>query len=130
MNKLIFSTNAAIQLIASVDFAKAELIPAIAMDFANNEVLMQAWINKEALFETLTTGQVCYFSRSKNALWRKGETSGHVQHLQAVRLDCDNDCIMFLVEQLGAACHTCRRNCFFQQATKEGQWQIISNPIL
>jgi phosphoribosyl-AMP cyclohydrolase len=130
MNKLIFSTNAANQLIASVDFAKAELIPAIAVDVATNEVLMQAWINKEALFETLTTGQVCYFSRSKNALWRKGETSGHVQHLQAVRLDCDNDCIMFLVEQLGAACHTFRRNCFFQQATMEGKWQIISNPIL
>jgi phosphoribosyl-AMP cyclohydrolase len=130
MNKLIFSTNAAKQLINSVDFAKAELIPAIAIDFVSNEVLMQAWINKEALFETLTTGQVCYYSRSKNALWRKGETSGHVQHLHSVRLDCDNDCIMFLVEQLGAACHTFRRNCFFQQATKEGDWQIISNPIL
>ncbi len=128
-NRLIFAPAAAHALIAKVDFFKAELLPAIAIDYLSHEVLMQAWVNQAALLETLTTGQVCYYSRSKAALWRKGETSGHVQCLQAVRLDCDNDCLLLLVEQIGAACHTFRRNCFFQQATNDGKWQIISDPL-
>lgn len=129
MERTIFSIQAADRLIAMVDFAKAPLIPAIAVQHDTQEMLMQAWMNEEALRETLTTGQVCYYSRSKGALWRKGESSGHVQYLREIRLDCDNDCLLLLVHQLGAACHTYRRNCFFQQATQEGTWEIISYPI-
>jgi phosphoribosyl-AMP cyclohydrolase len=129
-DKLMFSENAAKQLIAKMDFAKAELLPAIAVDVENGEVLMQAWLNEAAMLETLMSGQVCYYSRSKQALWRKGETSGHVQLLKQVRLDCDYDCVMFMVEQIGAACHTYRRNCFFYSATESGEWNIIAEPIL
>jgi phosphoribosyl-AMP cyclohydrolase len=130
MDKLVFSHHAAEQLIAHVDFSKSPLIPAIAVQHDSGGILMQAWMNDEALRETLSTGRVCYYSRSKAALWRKGESSGHVQYLHGVRLDCDNDCILLLVHQLGAACHTFRRNCFFQQATDEGIWEIISEPIV
>ncbi len=130
MDNLIFSPNAAEKLIAKMDFAKAELLPAITIDYANGEVLMQAWVNKAAMLETLITGRVCYYSRSKNSLWCKGESSGHVQLLREVRLDCDDDCVMFMVEQIGAACHTFRRNCFFQAATLAGEWEIIAKPII
>jgi phosphoribosyl-AMP cyclohydrolase len=129
MKTLCFSEHAAIKLLSKVDFAKSPLLPAIAMQYDTGEVLMQAWVNQEALHETLTTGRVCYYSRSKQTLWRKGESSGHVQYLQAIRLDCDNDCLLLLVQQEGAACHTYRRNCFFQEATMDGTWKIIADPI-
>lgn len=129
MEPVCFSQHVVSQLVAKVDFAKASLLPAIAVQHDTNEVLMQAWMNEEALRETLTTGQVCYYSRSKEALWRKGQSSGHVQYLRGVRLDCDNDALLLLVHQIGAACHTFRHNCFFQQATTEGTWEIIAHPI-
>lgn len=89
------------------------LLPAIAQDAATAEVLMLAWMNEASLRETLETGRVCYWSRSRAALWRKGETSGHVQRLVELRFDCDRDCLLLLVEQTGPACHTGRRSCFF-----------------
>lgn len=96
------------------NFDKHELIPAIAQDAASGDVLMMAYMNREAWEETLRTGRVCYFSRSRGKLWRKGEESGNVQELQAVYYDCDADTILVKVNQIGgAACHTGFRSCFF-----------------
>ena len=89
------------------------LLPAIAQQFDSGEVLMLAWMNAESLAETLETGRVCYWSRSRSSLWRKGESSGQVQMLKALRFDCDGDTILLLVDQTGPACHTGRRDCFY-----------------
>lgn len=89
------------------------LIPAIAQDRDSGMVLMMAWMNRDSLRETLATGQVTYWSRSRRALWRKGESSGHVQRLVELRIDCDRDCLLMQVEQIGPACHTNRRTCFY-----------------
>lgn len=96
------------------------LIPAIAQDSANGDVLMMAWMNRQSLEATLETGRVTYWSRSRQELWRKGDTSGHVQTLVDVRVDCDRDCLLLLVDQVGAACHTNRRSCFYT-AIRDGQ---------
>lgn len=98
-----------------VVFDERGLAPAIAQQHNTGEVLMMAWMNADALAETLATGRVCYWSRSRAALWRKGETSGHVQRLVEARLDCDGDAILLLVDQEGPACHTGRRTCFFNR---------------
>jgi phosphoribosyl-AMP cyclohydrolase len=103
------------------------LIPAIAQAHDTGEVLMLAWMNREAIAETLATGQVCYFSRSRNKLWRKGEISGQVQRLVELRIDCDADVILLLVDQTGVACHTGRKNCFFR-AVRDGALVEISAP--
>ena len=89
------------------------LVPVIAQQHDTGEVLMLAWMTREAVAETLETGRVCYFSRSRQALWRKGESSGQVQRLISLRLDCDGDTLLALVDQAGVACHTGRRTCFF-----------------
>ena len=90
---------------------------------------MLAWMNREAVEETLATGRVCYFSRSRNALWRKGETSGQAQHLKELRVDCDGDTLLLLVDQEGVACHTGRRNCFFR-AARDGELVEIAAPLV
>ncbi len=95
------------------------LIPAIAQQHDTGEVLMMAWMNLEAIEETLSTNRVCYWSRSRQALWRKGESSGHIQTLKEFRLDCDGDTILLLVDQVGVACHTGRRNCFYYTVSKD-----------
>jgi len=89
------------------------LLPAIAQQFDSGEVLMMAWMNRDALDETLGTGRVCFWSRSRRALWRKGESSGQVQMLKELRFDCDGDTILLKVDQTGPACHTGRRDCFY-----------------
>ena len=100
------------------------LLPAIAQDFRTGEVLMMAWMNEESLALTLKEKQVTYWSRSRQALWRKGETSGNVQTVIDVRLDCDGDTLLLQVEQVGAgACHTGRRTCFFY-APSDNKWQL------
>jgi phosphoribosyl-AMP cyclohydrolase len=105
------------------------LVPAIAQDAASGEVLMVAWMNREALEETARTMRGVYWSRSRNRIWRKGEESGHVQQVSEIRLDCDNDVILLKVEQIGAiACHTGRRSCFFQKL-ENGAW-TITTPVL
>lgn len=114
-------------LLGEVTFDDAGLIPVIAQQHDTGEVLMVAWMNRDALVETLTTGRVCYWSRSRKALWRKGESSGQVQRLVELRLDCDGDTLLARVDQLGVACHTGRRNCFFRTATSGG-WQITQAP--
>jgi phosphoribosyl-AMP cyclohydrolase len=105
------------------------LVPAIAQDAASGEILMVAWMNREALEETGRTGRGVYFSRSRNKLWRKGEESGHVQTVSEIRLDCDNDVVLLKIEQVGGiACHTGRRSCFFQKL-ENGQW-VTTAPVL
>jgi len=101
----------------AIDFDKSGgLVPAIAQDADTGEVLMLAWMNREAYEETLRTSRACYFSRSRNRLWRKGEESGNVQEVQAVYIDCDADTILLKVRQIGgAACHEGYRSCFFRQ---------------
>ena len=105
------------------------LVPAIAQDAASGEILMVAWMNREALEETVRTGRGVYFSRSRNKLWRKGEESGHVQNVSEIRLDCDNDVVLLKIEQVGGiACHTGRRSCFFQKLDN-GNW-VTTAPVL
>jgi phosphoribosyl-AMP cyclohydrolase len=108
-------------------FGPDGLIPAIAQQHDTGEVLMLAWMNREAVAETLATGRACYFSRSRNRLWRKGETSGHGQRLVEMRLDCDGDAVLLLVDQKGVACHTGRRACFYR-AARGGAWVEIASP--
>ena len=100
------------------------LVPAIAQDYKTGRVLMMAWMNRDAIVETLTTGRVCYWSRSRGGLWRKGETSGQVQRLKDFRVDCDGDTLLLVVEQDGVACHTGRRSCFYR-AWRNGRLDII-----
>lgn len=107
-------------------FNEAGQIPAIAQDHASGEVLMMAWMNAASLAETLETGRVVYWSRSRAALWRKGETSGHVQRLVELRVDCDRDCLLLLVEQTGPACHTNRRTCFYTALRDGGEVELMA----
>ena len=123
------SENAIAAFLAACCFNEAGLIPAIAQQHDTGEVLMLAWMNADAVRETLTTGRVCYFSRSRSRLWRKGETSGQVQSLVDLRLDCDGDTILALVEQTGVACHTGRHNCFFQ-AIRDDALVPIAEPLI
>ena len=108
------------------------LVPAIAQDWQSGEVLMLAWMNREALELTAKEGRAIYWSRSRQALWRKGEESGHVQHLKELRIDCDADAVLMKVEQVGGiACHTGRRNCFYRKLDVD-QWvsteEVIKSP--
>lgn len=99
---------------AQVRYDTNGLVPAVAQQHDTGEVLMVAWMTRESLDETLRTGRVTYWSRSRGELWRKGDTSGHVQHLVEARLDCDGDTLLLLVDQTGPACHTGRRSCFYR----------------
>jgi phosphoribosyl-AMP cyclohydrolase len=110
-----------------IKFGPDGLVPAIAQQHDTGEVLMMAWMNRDAVRVSLTEGRACYWSRSRAKLWRKGETSGQVQHLRQLRLDCDGDAVLLLVDQTGVACHTGRRNCFFR-AWQSGGWSIIGEP--
>ena len=105
------------------------LIPAIAQQHDTGEVLMMAWMNLESLDETLATGRVCFWSRSRGKLWRKGESSGQVQHLKELRLDCDGDTLLLLVDQTGPACHTGRRNCFYN-ALRGDRVEVVAEPLI
>lgn len=120
------SNDAILDVIA---FDERGLVPAIAQQHDTGAVLMLAWMNRAAVAETLSTGRVCYFSRSRNVLWRKGETSGQTQRLIEMRLDCDGDALLLLVEQTGVACHTGRRSCFYR-AARDGAWAEIAAPLV
>lgn len=104
------------------------LIPCIAQDHATGEVLMLAWMNEGAVAQTLATGRVTYWSRSRQAFWIKGETSGHTQSLVELRIDCDRDCLLALVEQSGPACHTNRRSCFYTAVDASGE-TVLTDPV-
>ncbi len=110
----------------SLTFDDRGLIPAIAQAEGSGEVLMMAWMNAESLAETLRTGQVTYWSRSRGALWRKGETSGHVQKLVEMRVDCDRDCLLLIVRQTGPACHTNRRSCFYTAVRDGAETEVLA----
>ena len=110
-------------------YNEAGLIPAIAQEEKTGEVLMMAWMNAEAVARTLNTGRVTYWSRSRQAFWVKGETSGHVQQLVEMRVDCDRDCLLMQVRQTGAACHTNRRSCFYT-AVQDGREVEIMTPMV
>lgn len=101
------------ELLDAVKFDSDGLVPAIAQDAVSKDVLMLAWMNREAVERTLEDGYACYWSRSRGAFWRKGETSGHLQALKEMRFDCDGDAILLLVDQTGPACHTNRPSCFY-----------------
>ena len=121
------ATQTASQLLAALRFGGDGLIPAIAQQHDSGEVLMLAWMNRDAVAETLKTGRVCYWSRSRKQLWRKGESSGHVQRLVELRIDCDSDALLVLVDQSGVACHTGMRSCFFR-AVRDGTLIEIQKP--
>lgn len=117
------------QFFAAVKWNEHGLVAAIAQDAASKDVLMMAWMNQESLALTLATGDAHYWSRSRQALWKKGESSGHIQHVKEIRLDCDGDTILLMVEQVGGiACHTGRAHCFFKRHSN-GEWQVVM-PVL
>lgn len=113
---------------ATLRFNADGLLPCIAQDAENGEVLMLAWMNAKAVAQTLATKRVTYWSRSRQAFWIKGETSGNVQELVELRVDCDRDCLLALVNQTGPACHTNRRSCFYTGIDTTGETEL-SKPI-
>jgi phosphoribosyl-AMP cyclohydrolase len=115
--------------LAEVKFDADGLVPAIAQQHDTGEILMVAWMNRDAIRVTLEEDRACYWSRSRQKLWRKGETSNQVQVLKEFRLDCDGDTVLLLVDQDGVACHTGRRNCFFR-AWRDGGWVEIAQPLV
>ena len=102
------------EVLETISFDSNGLVPAIAQQHDSGEILMMAWMNAESIRETLETGRVCYWSRSRQSLWRKGESSGQVQSLKELRVDCDGDTLLLIVDQTGVACHTGRQSCFFR----------------
>jgi phosphoribosyl-AMP cyclohydrolase len=113
--------------LGEIKFGPDGLVPAIAQQHDTGEVLMMAWMNRDAIRASLSEGCACYWSRSREKLWRKGETSGQVQLLRELRLDCDGDAVLLLVDQTGVACHTGRRSCFFR-AWRNDAWAVIAEP--
>ncbi len=104
------------EILKNIDFKKGKgLVPAIVQDYQNEEVLMMAYMNEESLKRTIETGKTWFFSRSRNELWNKGATSGHYQNVKSISVDCDYDTILIKVDQIGAACHTGNRSCFYRR---------------
>ena len=116
----IYPQSAIDSAIKIINFNSDGLVPAIAQQHDTGEVLMMAWMNKDSITETLKNGLVCYYSRSRKKLWRKGEVSGQTQTLKDFRIDCDGDTILLQVRQIGVACHTGRPNCFFNSVVTDG----------
>ena len=123
-----FDKDAIQAVLDAIRFDKDGLVPAIAQQADTGEVLMMAWMNRDSIVETLKTGKVCYWSRSRGKLWRKGESSGQTQYLADFRWDCDADTVLLLVDQKGLACHTGRRNCFFN-AVRDGRPTTIAEVV-
>ena len=121
--------NAAADVLALIAFDADGLVPAIAQQHDTGEVLMLAWMNRDAVAATLAEGRAVYFSRSRGSLWRKGEESGQVQIVKEFRWDCDNDCVLLQVDQTGVACHTGRRSCFFN-AVRDGKVTTIAEVLV
>jgi phosphoribosyl-AMP cyclohydrolase len=118
----------AAETLNALAFDRDGLVAAVAQQHDTGEVLMLAWMNRAAVIETLASGRACYWSRSRQSLWRKGDTSGHVQRVVELRVDCDGDAVLLLVDQTGAACHTGQRSCFFR-AARAGKLVTIAEPI-
>lgn len=124
-----YSDSTIDKALAAIKFDVDGLVPAIAQQHESGEVLMMAWMNAESISETLKSGQVCYFSRSRQKLWRKGESSGQTQSLIDFRIDCDGDTLLLQVDQKGVACHTGRRNCFFN-AIRDDKIETIADVMI
>jgi len=105
------------------------LIPAIVQDAKSHEVLMMAWMNKDSLEKTVSTGKTHFYSRSRGKLWLKGESSGHVQNVKSIRTDCDKDTLLILVEQIGAACHDGYYSCFYREHQMDEHWKIVGKKV-
>jgi len=118
------------QVLSELAFTSEGLVPAIAQQYDTSEVLMMAWMNRTAIEETLQTSQVCYWSRSRQKLWRKGESSGQVQHLIEMLLDCDGDTLLLKVNQTGPACHTGRRSCFYNTVHADTDRVVVNSAPL
>ena len=116
-------------MLAVIQFDRQGLVPAIAQQHDTGEVLMMAWMDRNAVIETMRGGRVCYWSRSRRAPWRKGDTSGHIQTLVDLRVDCDGDTLLVEVSQTGVACHTGRHNCFFR-AIRDGRLETIAPVVV
>jgi phosphoribosyl-AMP cyclohydrolase len=123
------ATNVPAELLANIAFDRDGLIVAVAQQHDTGEILMVAWMNRAAVEQTLATGEAHYWSRSRMKLWRKGETSGQTQRLVEMRIDCDGDTLLLLVDQTGVACHTGRRNCFFR-AVRNGRLETIADVVV
>ena len=117
------------EVVETLPFNQDGLLPAIAQQYDTKEVLMMAWMNRESLAETIETGRVCYWSRSRQKLWRKGESSGQVQLLKDMLFDCDGDTILLMVDQTGPACHSGRRSCFYN-ALRGDQLEVVADPLI
>ena len=115
-------------LLNQIKFIESGLVPAISQDAVTGRVLMMAWMNEEAVQQTLATGYAHYYSRSRQKQWKKGESSGHVQKVISIFLDCDGDTLLLKVKQTGPACHTNRESCFYKQR-QNGEWVTIEGPI-
>ena len=115
--------------LAEIRFDRDGLVPAVAQQHDTGEVLMLAWMNRDAVRASLSEGRACYWSRTRQRLWRKGETSGQVQLLRELRLDCDGDALLLLVDQQGVACHTGRRSCFFR-GWRDSAWVGLAEPLI
>jgi len=122
-------TQTLTHILSKLTFNQDGLVPAIAQQYDTGEVLMMAWMNQQSIEETLQTNRVCYWSRSRQTFWRKGESSGQVQMLKEMRFDCDKDTLLLKVDQTGAACHTGRRDCFFHVVDGD-QVVIDSEPLV
>lgn len=123
------ATNAESAWLDEINWNTDGLVAAIAQEAQTGRVLTLAWMNRDALFQTIQSGKAIYWSRSRNTLWQKGEISGHFQEVQDIYLDCDNDCVLLKVKQIGGiACHTGRRSCFYQHY-ENGKW-VVSDPVI
>jgi phosphoribosyl-AMP cyclohydrolase len=118
----------AAEVLAALKFDRDGLVAAVAQQHDTGEVLMLAWMDRAAVEETLASGLAVYWSRSRRQRWRKGDTSGHAQHVKELRVDCDGDAVLLLVDQVGAACHTGQRSCFYR-AARDGRLVTIAEPV-
>ncbi|MCS7152143.1 MAG: phosphoribosyl-AMP cyclohydrolase [Endomicrobia bacterium] len=118
------------KLVKMLKFDEKGLVPAVVQDYKDGKVLMVAYMNEEAFLETVKTGKAHFYSRSRKKLWMKGEESGNIQIVKEILLDCDNDCVLIKVEQVGgASCHTGYRSCFFRKITKDGKLKLVERKI-
>jgi len=115
--------------ISSIKWTADGLVPAIVQDSSSHEVLMMAWMDENAVLQTLATGQTHFYSRSRRASWHKGGTSGHVQHVESIYVDCDADVLLVKVRQVGGACHNGYRSCFFRRVDQAGRLEVIALPV-
>ena len=117
------------EVLDSLPYNSDGLIPAISQQYDTGEVLMMAWMNRQSIDETLEKGRVCYWSRSRQKFWRKGESSGQIQQLKEMRFDCDGDTILLIVDQTGPACHTGRRSCFYNEVRGD-KVEVVTEPLI